>query len=460
MNNPGLDDGLAKTSIPYSACAYLGYLMNNAKKLTFCAAAGLFAVTSINASSPLFTFGDKLSVYSTGSASLSFTDNLFYGSGLPSGAFIEEEIQDSYFTLAPGVDIVFGESRSNFSSNLALKENFTFYNDNDDLNSELFSGRFAANYKNPKLEGGINASLVESDQNSSDLNAQGYLLERLTTTAGANVKFRLSPKSKLSLAAKSMTVDYDRPDLPANSTDLAVINSPDADPSRYRNDRESMSFTSRLFYEYSPKLDISIGYAFRTLDTKPTDIPVVQDFDGNPGTFDPILTSTTRDGTDLDSHIFRLGVSGEILPKVSGDLEAGIQIVDPKGQNTSKSNNLNVEGSLTWAATPKIGTTLELESDTRTSSSGTTTEVLSAALDTRYKFSQKWSSYALLRYSETDYGNGIRSDESYMLGIGGAYQYNRHASYSAGYNYLKNNSTAALAEYNVGLFTISANFRY
>ena len=84
-------------------------------------------------------------------------------------------------------------------------------------------------------------------------------------------------------------------------------------------DRETYTVPVDIFYELTPKVDLSIGYQYTTSDVGSTENLV--NFGGGP-------TGYKIGSYDSEGHFFNVGARGNLLPKLSGFFKVGYRTND------------------------------------------------------------------------------------------------------------------------------------
>ena len=216
-----------------------------------------------------------------------------------------------------------------------------------------------------------------------------------------------------------------------------------------------------MFYELTPKVDLSLGYAHTQTDVDETNRSLGGGF------------SSYVSDYETASHFFNVGARGQLLPKLSGFFKIGYRTRDsddstlqtllngsafgPAGQTNRDGSNgmLGLNADFTWNATPKLTTRLGLSRDFGVGSEGGTTENSAINLNASYSINANWSSQANAGYTLRDYDSG-REDNQYSLGLRLSYVPNQHWRFSGGYSYSENDSTIDNRSYESHTLDITA----
>lgn len=368
----------------------------------------LFALIALGASSlsaaPFVALGDNAELFLTGAAVVNFDDNIY----LRNGSATRPEVSDTVFTLSPGVDVVFGRNAAT-SGNFYFREDFLRYTDNDQQNTSLANVGFNSLYNNGKSKLDVGAAYNEYAQN--DTSAPGDIVERDVTSVRALSEFGATEKTSLGIGARFEKTDYT------------------AGPS-YR-DSNVWTLPLDAYFEYSPKLQWSVGYRYR---------------------------STELSGSAVDSkdHFFNVGARGEFTPKLTGQLRVGygMRKLDVGGDES----DLGIDSNFTYAYSPKTSYTAGVTNDFGSSALGESTKSFSINLGANTQIDEQWSWNANLSYRSVEFPS--HSDDFVQGGVGVAYVFSNSVNFTASYTHRKNSSDKADFEFANNVFSIGANLRY
>ncbi len=201
-----------------------------------------------------------------------------------------------------------------------------------------------------------------------------------------------------------------------------------------------------LFYVYTSDRDLSGSYRYRQ-------------------------ENTSADSKNTD-HAFTLGLSGRILPKLNGSINAGYQIRDAQdllhGIYTtrvleSRYTSWTSSVSLTWSLSKKFSVSGQLSKDFNTTSTNDTTDTLMAGLNAQYTFSSKFSVGSGVEFSQNRFlglsGDG-RNDTFFSYAITLNYSLNDHLKASLSESISTNWSTSSYADFSRNSVTLGLSSRW
>jgi len=373
--------------------------------------ARLFTLTALGLCSqtlpaaPLVSLGNGVDLFFTGTAGLSYVDNLFY---LDKSAGNTES--DWILNLRPGLELRGGRPGTPVQFTLWVENEFKAYLDRSDLDRDNLSVRGNLSYDTDRTKFSAQASWLETDQSTFDIRLPGQLVVREISEVSAKVEHRLSGKTSAALGFGYYEQDFISP--------LFV-------------DHDHFSIPVDFYYSYSPKLDLSVGYRWRETDV--------------------------AGGIDSRDQFFNVGARGELLPKVTGSVRVGTHRRNPDvGANSS---TLGVNTDLAWAATAKTTVNLGVDRDFGTSGGGTSTRSMRTTIAASHQFSSFLSGNAFVNLTNTDYANN-RSDDTLATGFGMTYAPSNTLRFAAGYTFQNNDSTAPDLNYENHILNFSASLRF
>lgn len=354
---------------------------------------------------PLVTVGDLGTITFDGSASVKADDNIFRQAN--------GEVSDVVMTFSPGLVATLGRNASDLDISLSTSYDIVRYQDKGDLDSELFHIKTRGAYRSSRLQASANAYLDESKSNNEVANRNGDLLEREATGFNLNGEYTLSPKF-------SAKVGYDW-------KESAYVGEYASD----YQDRTYRKIPIDIFYELTPKLDLSVGYINGDIDVE--------------------------NGNDATSDNFNVGLRGELLPKLVGNFKVGYNQYDSDSRDTA---SLSLDADFSWAVSSKISHKINISRDFDASATGTGTLESEIQGTTTYFLNNKISISGRIGYKIRDYLVSDREDDLLSLGVNGSYKINRNWSANAGYVFSKNDSTVATFNYDNNIFSLSALLTY
>ena len=201
-----------------------------------------------------------------------------------------------------------------------------------------------------------------------------------------------------------------------------------------------------LFYVYTMERDLFGGYRYRQ--------------------------ENTSAGSKNTDHAFTLGLSGRILPKLNGSINAGYQIRNAhdylqtaylSGLTVNQYKSWTSAMSLTWSLSKRFGVTGQLSKDFSTTSTNETTDTLMASLDAQYTFTAKLSSVAGVAFSNSRFlglPGGGRVDTNFSAHLGFNYSLNDHLKASLEETTDTNWSTSPYADFSRNSVTLSLTSRW
>tara|TARA_Y100000385_G_scaffold225843_1_gene236375 strand:- start:859 stop:2196 length:1338 start_codon:yes stop_codon:yes gene_type:complete len=438
--------------------------------LSHCLAASLlfWICSSSVVAAPLVSIGDNTDIFFNGSSSLRWSSNLFRNEN--------DEDPDSSWTVSPGFEINVGRGISNADLTVVTRYDIVSYQDNDQLDTELFHIEALGSYETSRLNLNGSASFDEMKMNDGQNNVQNDLVELNTIAGDLDAEYRVSTKFSFSAGVRYDETEYQ------TYTDRLV-------------DRETTSFPLNVYYELTPKLDLTLGYTYSTTDIEGTgnsSDSAIQNFDGlgAPTTLVQTTTSAFQTGYVRDDHFYNIGLRGNILTKLTGYFKVGYRTRSPEDSTKSTtrfttetpfggglptttdtsppdelikrvdSSKLGLDANLTWMATNKLLVQLALSRDFGAGGEGESSEITRANLVGNYSFNTQWSAMANLGYTETDYPDDVREEEQLTGGLRFNYVLNTYCRFSAGYTYTDNDSSRASSSYDNNTLDLTAILRY
>lgn len=365
----------------------------------------IFVLTALLAgnltAAPFVALGDNAELFLTASVDVKADDNIYLKN--------TNEADDTILTFSPGVDLVFGRNAAT-SGNLYYRHDILRYSDNSVQDTDLANVGINSVYNNGKTKFDFGLSFAETAQN--DVSAPGFIVPRDATNARAIAEFGMTEKTKLGVGATYSKSDYGA-------------------AGGYR-DYSNFNVPLDVYFEYSPKLDLSVGYHYRSND----------------------VSGVAADSND---HFLSLGARGEFTPKLTGQIRMGYAKRNFDGA-LPDSDLFGVNMNLTLAATPKTSIALNASNDFGVSALGESTESLFLAANMNTRIDDQWSWRASLSFRTTDYPT--RSDDYFEGGAGVNYTYSEFVNFAVGYTHRNNDSSRAGGDFSNNVFSLTANVRY
>ena len=380
--------------------------------------------------SPLVSIGDNADIFFNGSSSMLWSSNVFRDQN--------DDKSDVIWSLTPGFEVNLGRGASNADLSIVTRYEIRRYADLDELDTELFNIQANGSYRSSRLDLSGSAYFREEKNATGDVNRNNQLVESDNLGGRVNAEYRFSPKFSFGAGLGYRETEYKSP------YDI------------YFSDRERYDVPLDIFYELTPKVDLSLGYTYSETDVKSRTIPA----------FPPLLpTPTTIPGYSTDDHFFNVGARGNLLPRLTGFFKVGYRTRDSDRPNSSSDSLLGFDADLTWATTPKLTNSLGLSRDFGVGGEGNSTENTSIAITSNYSINTHFGLTAFADYTLRDYQTG-REDNQYRLGTRLTYTPNRYWSFGAGYTYSENDSddptraNRSIRSFTDHTFSLTASLRY
>lgn len=388
-------------------------------------------------SAPLISIGDDIDIFFNGLSSVRWQSNVFYDEA--------DEQDDVVFKVSPGFEMNVGRGLSDLDLSIITRYDIIRHDELSDLDNELFHFKAISSYNTSRwdVSGLVSFSEDQSSGKDEDANQDGQINESESTIANLSGEYRLSPKFSVGSGVNHSNKQYqDQPGLA---------------------DRESFKVPVDVFYELTPKVDLSIGYTYTTTDVSGT------------------MLGDTVNGSEVGSydkedHFFNIGARGELLPKLSGFFKLGYRTSDsddsskqtfvtgipgaPTSTNRDSRGTMGLDTSFTYSNTPKLTTALTLHRGFDVGGTGEGTTKTSANLSARYTINSNYSASATSGYTLREYETSGREDNVYNMGFRLSYVPNRYWRLSTGYSYNENNSSILGQSYEAHMVDLSATLRY
>ncbi|MDP4643968.1 MAG: outer membrane beta-barrel protein [Opitutales bacterium] len=366
---------------------------------------------SFTSAAPLVSVGDNVDIFFSGSSSMRWTSNVY-------SVEIDEE-DDIIWTISPGFEINVGRGLSDADLSIITRYDIVRYQDLDQLDAELFHIKAVGSYSTSRLDLNGSLSFDESKTSIDDVSNIRDLIESETVGANLNAEYRVSPKFSFGAGVQYTEQEY----------------------VTYRDrfaDRDTTKLPFDVFYELTPKVDLSLGYTYSQTD---------------------IDSTIFRNEYETSSHFYNVGARGNLLPKLTGFFKVGYRDRDSTRAGADNNGILGLDADFTWAVSPKLTASLGLSRDFGVDGEGASTENSSVDTSVSYSIDSKWSADANVGYTLREYGNG-REDNQYSLGARISYVPNQHWRFGGGYNYSENDSSLAGGSNKNHSLDVSASLRY
>ncbi len=350
---------------------------------------------------PFMAVGDNAELFLTAGVEIQHDDNIFLDN--------TTEKSDTIFVLSPGLDLVFGNNAAT-SGHLSYREDFYEYSDYNNQSTSVSDVDFASAYTNGKTKVNLSAGYVQKFLSDNNINAAGVNIRREISNAGIDGEFGVSEKTTLGVGASYQQTDY--------STAGYI-------------DVDSWTLPLDVYYEYSPKLAVSLGYRYSN-------------------------TNSSTGGVDASDHFFNIGARGEFTPKLAGQVRVGYVLRDFKTGGTT--DDFGLDADLAYAVSAKTRLQVNASNSFSNSSTGQSTKRFVLGTSVQTLVSEQLSVGVGLAYNKIDYPT--RTDDFFQGSLRAVYTYNSYLKYEAGYVYRNNTSDIAGAEFSNNLFTVGVKIRY
>ena len=383
----------------------------------------------------MYTFNEWADLYFDGNASVAWDSNIFRDE--------DNEESDITYIVSPGLELNLGRGLSAYDMTVRTSYDFIWYQDNDQLNKENFHINTSGVYRGSRLDLSGRLGYDENQLTSGEDNMRRMMIEVEDVNGRIDGEYRISPKCSFGAGAHY----FDRSYAAGSRNELA--------------DRNHLRFPFDLFYEWTPKVDLSAGYTYKTGEID-----------------DHQVGDTLFGGYDTTAHFFNVGARGSFFPKLTGFFKVGYRTQDSddsfnviNGQRIradhggGSNGQLGLDSGLTWNPTQKSTHNITLGRDFGVGGEGTSTEVSNIRVNSSYSLNPRWSANSTLGYTLRDYqaksgGNRNREDNQYLLGLGLNYTAPDYWRFSGGYRYQNNDSSRNGYSYVSHNFYLTAQLRY
>ncbi len=366
-----------------------------------------------NYSSPLIVAGDYVNVFFDGSSSLLWYSNVFFDD--------ENEVEEWVLKVYPGLEANLSNQASGFDASIRANYEIQRFEELFDLNGEYVHVNAVSSYDGARLDLDASYSFDQQQTTTGQEGTQGSEFIQLDVTrARLQGTYTLSPKFSF-----SSSVNYNDREYKDRKDRLADV--------------ESYSIPVDLFYELTPKVDLSVGYEY---------------------SFEEVGISGVTD-FHRESSFINVGARGNLLPKLSGFFRVGYRTVNPEGAERESDQTLGINAELTHYTTPKLKSSLRLQRGFGVGSEGQSVENTSARLEFDYTISGNFAAnlYTELGYNDFQDGNDGQ-DFVNRSGFRLSYLPNQYWRFSTGYAYIENDSNRLGQGFVNHILDISASLRY
>ncbi|MGK0456093.1 MAG: hypothetical protein ACJAT5_000916 [Lentimonas sp.] len=366
-------------------------------------------------SSPLVAIGDHGGVFFDGSSALIWQSNIFYDN--------ETEKDELMLIMSPGFEATVGSKSSGFHASARANYEMQRFDNQSELNHDYLHLGALVSYEGARLN--LNAAYSFDEEQTTAgqqgaLNSNSDFIEMDVTRAHLVGEYVLSPKFSFEPGIRYNDREYKE-----EKDRLADV--------------ESYSIPLDVFYELTPKLDLSFGYEYTSEEVG---IFTVEDF-------------------ERELHFLNFGARGALFPKLNGSFKVGYSAVNPEGTARRSDSILGLSADFTYLTTPKLTTQLRLHRGFEVGSEGQSAENTSANLEFKYAISGNYSArlFTDLTYREFKDGND-GEDFVYRTGFRLSYVPNQYWHFGTGYSYFENDSNRTEQGFVNHVLDVSASLRY
>lgn len=385
------------------------------------------AALSANAA-PLVTIGDQLDIFFRGAVTGSWNSNVTYTGS-------SNKINDYAAIFRLGAEADYGRN-SKFKANVKFFEDLTRYAQHKEFNSNLSHVMATASYTEQVLKIDANFSFDQRFQNSSTTIQNDALVRYDEYNAGINAMYNFSDKLDGELGGMWQYTEYV------------------GKWSAIYSDVDVYSIPVSLLYRITPKISAGLTYQYRYTE-----------FSG--GADDNIFWG----GDKRNDHFGGVTVRGELLPKLTAMIYAGVTYRDPSGMNPLVTAIYGDQDDTTFAfratfgyeVSEKLGLFATGYRDFGNGASRQSAINSGCEIGANYYFSEFIRSTASFSYVNSNYAtyrNQDRDDDAFAGRIGVSYLPNKFITLSANYRFITNSSNLPGCTYNQHLVDISVALKY
>lgn len=354
-----------------------------------------------------------------GDASVSYNDNIFYR---------KDKTSDTIFNVSPGLELnVGGDGNSKFK--VTARESFSFYTDNNDLNSQLGSLDALYTYDaQSRFKGRVGAGISQRAQPSNLTAVAGGIIKTLETNALAIGEYKVTEKSSIETGVTYNGIRYTNDDA-----------------GRF-NDQDSISIPVSWYYSITEKFSAGLTYKY---------------------TFTDLLKSTLNpEPGSQEIHFIGLTARGKATEKLSLEANAGVgmlSISDRRLGGVSANDDyatFNFGLKANYAVTEKLTTFV---SGNRLFSAGAQAQAVTTTginVGANYTINEDWAATAYTGIMRQEFDTGGR-DNIFTAGTSLSYAINKYWKTSLSYSYLTDSTNRPGASgFDNNIVTLSASVRY
>jgi hypothetical protein len=360
----------------------------------------LFGLGHLDAA-PFLSIGRNAELLLTGVASVRYDDNIFLDDTLGES--------DILYSVMPGHEYGYDGGLTQVSA--VLSDQFLRYVDNSSLDADLLTATLEIVHEGANARLVIRGGYREYGQNTLNALSTSQTVRRDITDGTINGELSVGGRTRLAGG-----VSYDRARYPG----VGFIGN------------EALQFPVDIYYALSAKLDLSVGYRYRTNKFE----------DG------------IRDSRD---QFFNVGARGQFTPKLNGQVRMGV--TQRRFDTGGDDSQFGASADLIWFFSPKTTYRLTVANDFTNSAIGVSQTQLSVSLDGRFEFNDVWSTGAALTFSSDDYETG-RKDDFFVGDFSLVYRLQENISLQGAYIFRKNSSNVATLDFTNNVLSLATSIRY
>ena len=392
-------------------------------------ATSVFAMAALSANAaPLVTIGDQLDIFFRGAVTGSWNSNVTYTGS-------SNKINDYAAIFRLGAEADYGRN-SKFKANVKFFEDLTRYAQHKEFNSNLSHVMATASYTEQVLKIDANFSFDQRFQNSSTTIQNDALVRYDEYNAGINAVYNFSDKLDGELGGMWQYTEY-----------LGKW-------SAIYSDVDVYSIPVSLLYRITPKISAGLTYQYRYTE-----------FSGGAD------ANIFWGGDKRNDHFGGVTVRGELLPKLTAMIYAGVTYRDPSGMDPLVTASYGDQDDTTFAfratfgyeVSEKLGLFATGYRDFGNGASRQSAINSGCEIGANYYFSEFIRSTASFSYVNSNYAiysGQDRDDDAFAGRIGVSYLPNKFITLSANYRFITNSSNQAGCTYNQHLVDISVALKY
>jgi len=163
-------------------------------------------------------------------------------------------------------------------------------------------------------------------------------------------------------------------------------------------------------------------------------------------------------------HAFLVGVSGKLLPKLTGNFSMGYQKRDNTKKWQGSHSSMTMSGSANWRINPRFNASLFASKDFSVASTNVHTDTLNVGTSLSYSMGPRFSLSGGVNGGESRFlgaAGGGRKDQFFGANVGASYTvYGDYLRLHLGYSYHRNWSNTSISDYDSDSISLSASSRF